>query len=103
MKKCFFPANIMLPDFKKVDGTKWSVIACDQHTSEPEYWEAAKEISKDSPTTLELILPEVYLSETETRVPKINATMKEYIKIEICLENFLNYQLDQMLFLGREL
>ena len=79
MKKCFYPANIMLPDFNKVEGTKWSVIACDQHTSEPEYWEAAKEISKDSPTTLELILPEVYLSETETRVPKINATMKDYI------------------------
>ena len=79
MKKCFYPADIMLPDFDKVGGTKWAVIACDQHTSEPEYWENAKSISKDSPTTLELILPEVYLSETEKRVPEINATMKKYI------------------------
>ena len=79
MKKCFYPADIMLPDFNKVSGTKWSVIACDQHTSEPEYWESAKEISKNSPTTLELILPEVYLSETAERVPKINKTMTDYI------------------------
>ena len=79
MKNCFYPADIMLPDFNKIEGTKWAVIACDQHTSEPEYWEAAKETSKNSPTTLELILPEVYLAETEARVPEINATMKRYI------------------------
>lgn len=79
MKNCFFSADIMLPDFEKVEGTKWAVIACDQHTSEPEYWEAVKEISKNSPTALELILPEVYLSETEKRVPKINKTMTDYI------------------------
>lgn len=80
MKKCFYPADIMLPDFNKVEGTRWSVIACDQHTSEPEYWAEAKKISDGSPTTLELILPEVYLAETEKRVPAINETMKSYIK-----------------------
>ena len=80
MKKSFYSADILLPDFNKIDGTKWSVIACDQHTSEPEYWETAKKISDGTPTTLELILPEVYLSETEERVPKINKAMKEYIK-----------------------
>ena len=69
----------MLPDFDKVNGTKWSVIACDQHTSEPEYWEDARKISNGSPTTLELILPEVYLSETANRVPEINNTMTKYI------------------------
>ena len=79
MKKCFYPADIMLPDFDKVDGTKWSVIACDQHTSEPEYWEEAKKISDGSPTTLNLILPEVYLSQTEEHVPEINRTMTAYI------------------------
>lgn len=85
----------MLPDFDKVEGTKWSVIACDQHTSEPEYWEAAKEISKNSPSTLNLILPEVYLSETATRVPEINATMKDYIN------GVLNEHEDTMIYVER--
>ncbi len=79
MKNCFYPADILMPDFNKVDGEKWAVIACDQHTSEPEYWEKAKEMSLNSPTTLELILPEVYLAETEERVPEINETMKKYV------------------------
>lgn len=69
----------MLPDWKKVDGSKWAVIACDQHTSEPEYWEEAKETVGDSPSTLELILPEVYLEETASRVPVINKTMDTYL------------------------
>ena len=40
-KCCFGPADIALPDFRKTDGTSWAVVACDQFTSEPEYWEAA--------------------------------------------------------------
>ena len=46
------------------DGTdlsKWSVIACDQYTSEPEYWKAAEEFAGDAPSALKLVLPEVYL------------------------------------------
>ena len=74
------PADILLPDFNEVDGSKWAIIACDQYTSEPEYWEKAKEMVGDSPSTLSLILPEVYLSEAGERVPKINATMGEYLK-----------------------
>ena len=46
-KKLYYPADIMLPDFDKVSGTKWAVIACDQYTSEPEYWQKAEEIRKD--------------------------------------------------------
>lgn len=80
MRNCFYPADIMLPDFDKVEGKKWAVIACDQHTSEPEYWEQAKACAADSPSTLNLILPEVYLSETADRVPEINKTMTEYLK-----------------------
>ncbi len=80
MRNCFYPADIMLPDFDKVEGKKWAVIACDQHTSEPEYWEQAKACVADSPSTLNLILPEVYLSETTERVPEINRTMTEYLK-----------------------
>lgn len=80
MKSCFYPADILLPNFNEVDGTKWSVIACDQHTSEPQYWQEAEKLSANSPTTLKLILPEVYLAETEKRVPQINDTMKDYVK-----------------------
>ena len=79
MKRCFHAADILLPDFNKVDPEKWSVVACDQFTSEPEYWEKAAESVGDAPSTLNLILPEVYLAETEKRVPEVNATVQKYI------------------------
>ena len=78
--KTFLPANILLPDFSKVDGTKWAVVACDQYTSEPEYWSEADAIVGASPSTLRITLPEVYLDETEKRVPIINAEMEKYLK-----------------------
>ena len=80
MKKCFFAADVLMPDFNKYDAEKWAVVACDQFTSEPEYWEKASEIVGDAPSTLNMILPEVYLSETEKRVPAINETMHTYIR-----------------------
>ena len=45
----FGAADILLPDFEKVDGTRWAVVACDQYTSEPQYWEAAEKIVGDAP------------------------------------------------------
>ena len=57
----FKRANILLP--KDVDMTKWSVVACDQYTSEPEYWSDVEKIVGDSPSTLKLTLPEIYLEE----------------------------------------
>ena len=74
-----FPADILLPDFSAVDGKKWACVACDQYTSEPEYWERVAETVKDSPSTLSLMLPEVWLEDSEKRVPPIHAAMKEYI------------------------
>lgn len=76
----FKAADILLPDFQKVDGSRWSVVACDQFTSERSYWERAQAFVGDSPSTLRLVLPEAYLSETATRVPLINETMKTYLK-----------------------
>ena len=55
----FKRANILLP--KDVDMTKWSVVACDQYTSEPEYWSDVEKIVGDRPSTLKLTLPEIYL------------------------------------------
>ncbi len=80
LKYTLYPSDVLLPDFTKVEGTKWAVVACDQYTSEPEYWEKAKELVGDTPSTLSLILPEVYLSESDKRVPLINASMEEYLK-----------------------
>ena len=95
MKNCFYPANILLPDFKKINGEKWATIACDQFTSEPEYWEAADSFVSDEPSALRLILPEVYLSESEERVPTINRTMEEYLK------NVLKEHKDTMIYVER--
>ena len=67
MKKHFASANILLPDFNKIDGGRWAAVACDQYTSEPQYWEGAAEVVGDSPSTLKIILPEVYLSSVSER------------------------------------
>lgn len=83
----FCATDILLPDFKCVDGTKWAVVACDQYTSEPAYWENAAKIVGDSPSTLRLILPEVYLSETEQRTADIN---REMARIQSELVNYPN-------------
>ncbi len=73
----FCAADILLPDFERVDGTRWAVVACDQFTSEAEYWESVADTVKDAPSTLHMILPEVYLDKTEERVPKINQAMHQ--------------------------
>ena len=75
-----YPTDILLPDFTKVDGSKWAIIACDQYTSEPEYWQQAEKIVGDSPSTLSIIVPEVYLSKSEEIIPKVNKKMIEYEK-----------------------
>lgn len=80
MKKCYSAAEILLPDFNKTDAQKWAIIACDQFTSEPEYWEDAARIVGDAPSALSLILPEVYLNETDARLPKIHKKMNDYLK-----------------------
>ena len=77
----FFPADILLPLLNTPeDWQKWSVIACDQFTSEPEYWEAAAALVGDAPSTLKLILPESKLGKADTaeQIRTINETMREY-------------------------
>lgn len=80
MKKCYSAADVLLPDLKKYDASKWAVVACDQFTSEPEYWERAEMIVGDAPSTLNMILPEVYLEKTSEKIPQINACMSQYEK-----------------------
>lgn len=75
----FNKSEMLLP--KGTDMSKWSVVACDQYTSEPEYWKKAEKIIGNEVSAYNLILPEVYLEENgvESRIEKINQTMKEYL------------------------
>ena len=74
----FNKANILLPQID--DFQKWSVVACDQYTSQPEYWERTTEFVGDAPSTLNLVYPEAFLSEGDARIDKINRTMEEYLE-----------------------
>ena len=71
--------EILLP--ANVDLSKWSVIACDQYTQDLDYWKRAEAAAAGAPSTLNLILPEVYLGAPDKaeRIAKIRQTMKEYL------------------------
>ena len=74
----FGPAHILLP----TEGfEKWASIACDQFTSQPEYWEKAMAIAGDAPSSLNLVLPEVYLESggNADDIARINRCMEEYL------------------------
>ncbi|MGQ9489174.1 MAG: DUF1015 domain-containing protein [Anaerolineae bacterium] len=72
-----------------IDLHKWAVIACDQFTSEPEYWEEVARLVGDAPSTFHLILPEVYLGTEEEaqRVVSINHTMQAYLDAGLFTEH----------------
>ncbi len=71
--------EILLPN--GVDMSAWACIACDQFTSEPEYWEELEKSVDGKPSTLDMFLPEIYLSgEIEERVSKINANIKKHLE-----------------------
>ncbi len=73
----FVKANILLPE--GIDLEKWSVIACDQFVSQPEYWQQAGQLVGDAPSALKLILPEAQLTaDCSAAIQTINDTMKQY-------------------------
>jgi uncharacterized protein YqgQ len=74
-------SDLFLPNLN-IDLSKWAVIACDQFTSQPEYWEGVAQQVGKAPSTYHLILPEIYLGKPEEaqRLKTIQATMKEYLK-----------------------
>ncbi len=67
------------------DLTKWAVIACDQFTSQPNYWRKMEEIVGDAPSTLKMIFPEVYLEQpgADERIQRIQQTMADYLTGEL--------------------
>lgn len=90
----FSPADILLP---KADFENWAVIACDQYTSEPEYWQRVKNAAGDKPSALDLILPEVYLSgDNSAYIEKINKNMLEYLD-----KNIFNEYTDSLIYVER--
>lgn len=83
MKKSIISVpEILLPN-KGIDLAAWAVVACDQHTSDPSYWEALDAFVGDKPSTLRMILPEVYMEEgadTSARERAAKETMRAYLK-----------------------
>lgn len=84
--KNFADIGLQIPDLllpaENIDTGKWAVVACDQFTSEPEYWAALADYVGDAPSTLKMILPEVYLEEgdTQERIEATQAVMTAYQK-----------------------
>ena len=76
----FRPADILLP--QNCDYDKWAVVACDQYTSQPEYWQRVEERVGRAPSALRLILPESSLDgpQVEMDITDINATMAAYLR-----------------------
>ena len=79
MSTAFKSADILLP--KNADMSKWAVVACDQYTSEPEYWADVEKITEGAKSALNLILPEVYLEDdnVDERIADIHKNMDSYI------------------------
>ena len=76
-------SSILIPR-ENISLNKWAVIACDQYTSEPEYWESVDKFVGNEPSTLRLIFPEVYLErenseQKKLRIDSINKTMCDYL------------------------
>ena len=78
-ERVFSQGKILIP--KNADLSKWSVVACDQYTSQPEYWNQVSDFVGDAPSTLHITLPEIYLEgdDVASRIESINSTMQNYL------------------------
>jgi uncharacterized protein (DUF1015 family) len=91
---CFKETDILLPkEYNNAEFMeKWAVIACDQYTSDMNYWENARRFAADNMSALNLVFPEIYL-ETESaeqqskRIKNIAADMRAYEERLTCFEN----------------
>ena len=92
----FNKADILIPNVENL--TKWSVVACDQYTSQPQYWERVAEFTGKEPSTLNLVYPEAFLSEGEERIEKINSEMKKY-----CDDGIFKEYKDCLIYIERTL
>ena len=87
---CFLPAKILLPD--SVDMEKWAVVACDQFTSDLSYWQKLREFIGNEKSTLDLILPEIFLDDKcDERIEKINRNIENYLNSGVFKETEEGY------------
>ena len=79
----FRAADILMP--KTGDLEKWAVVACDQYTSQPEYWERVDALVGDAPSTLRMILPEAWMNaeKNDENIAAINRKMEEYLSGDV--------------------
>lgn len=91
----FSPAEIMLPPFAGDSDkmNKWAVIACDQFTSEEDYWKRCRELIGNAPSTLDYILPEVYLGgdKEEEMISSVRAHSDEFDENKMMLVEGMMY------------
>lgn len=82
----FQPADVLLP--QNCDLSLWSVVACDQYTSQPEYWQRVEQRVGNAPSTLRLILPESHLHDpnVELEIMEVNNTMAWYLREQVFRE-----------------
>ena len=80
MNSIFTPANILIPN--KISMEAWSVIACDQFSSEKEYWHRVEQNAGEKPSTLKMIIPEAYLEEIDEdkAIESISTVMEGYLQ-----------------------
>jgi hypothetical protein len=85
LKERFSALGVQVPEVclpaKGVDLVKWAVVACDQYSSEREYWESVADFVGKDPSTLNVIFPECYLEDDDKadRVARIRAAMADYL------------------------
>ncbi len=79
MRNCFHGADILLP--RHVSMRRWACIACDQFSSQMDYWKRVQEFVADAPSTYHMIYPEALLrqGEPERRIASIHQTMEDYL------------------------
>jgi len=79
--------HILLPK-KGVNMTAWAVIACDQFTSQLDYWERVEKLVGDQPSTLRMMFPEAYLGKVDEKayIDKINETIQKYLDEKVLVD-----------------
>lgn len=78
--RVFGAADVLLPRVNEME--KWAVVACDQFSSEPEYWARVRREAEGAPSALNLILPEAELGaqDEQERIAQIHAAMRAYLE-----------------------
>ena len=98
MELCFQPGRILLPG-EEIRVEQWACLACDQYTSQPDYWQEAAALAAGGPSALDIVLPEVYLDKVDTAA-RIETIHKNMVR---CRETVLTRQVEGYLYLERTL